>query len=567
MLFELTVIAFLLYLVGITYLRKHPEKIPDWMSLWSGIFILVHSEKGLDYIEKIAERTPLWKPIGNLGAGFAVTVMISIFLLTIFSAISILTTEAESAITEPRNYLVVPGVNDFLPLSVALEILLALGAAMIIHELGHAIYCKYEGIEVKSTGIVLLGLLPFGAFVEPDLESQDNASRLSRLRMASAGVFNNTVLTVISVVLLMLTVSFLITPISGASIGSTYANSASADAEIGAGDTIIEVNGQEIQSNSEFQEYLSNSDARTVEVTLQNGETVTVNRKAQVSGVLESSDLSTGDVLTHINGEEIHTTNEFQTIIHNQDTNNVEFNIDGQDDTITHQTGATYIAQTEFTIDETTINSGDVLRVTEVNNEIIHSSGQAEIESGDEITVVSNEDTTISGTVSDSFTEQTTTVSGVNGLEISDFGASLYPVQEYYSVLNGDLVSENFLAWVVLMLMIPLGTLIGFDHNFPGFTTEIGNHFTVIGGSMAEPVIFFTATLLFWMVWINFNVAIFNCLPTFALDGGHILRDFIKELWVRVGFAEESSIPGHLTTVILVLTASLLLAIIVSPFF
>jgi len=63
----------------------------------------------------------------------------------------------------PGATLILPGVN--LPL---FEGALALLVVMVIHEGSHGVLAVLRKIKVKSTGIVLFGFLPVGAFVEPD---------------------------------------------------------------------------------------------------------------------------------------------------------------------------------------------------------------------------------------------------------------------------------------------------------------------------------------------------------------------------------------------------------------
>ena len=63
----------------------------------------------------------------------------------------------------PGATLILPGIN--LPL---FEGALALLIVMIVHEGSHGVLAVLRKIKIKSTGIVLFGFLPLGAFVEPD---------------------------------------------------------------------------------------------------------------------------------------------------------------------------------------------------------------------------------------------------------------------------------------------------------------------------------------------------------------------------------------------------------------
>ena len=82
-------------------------------------------------------------------------------------------------------------MNDFIPFTFA--VWLGLLATMVVHEFGHAVLCRVEGIRVKSMGI-LMAVIPIGAFVEPDEEDQEKTKGLKKMRMFGAGITNNILL-------------------------------------------------------------------------------------------------------------------------------------------------------------------------------------------------------------------------------------------------------------------------------------------------------------------------------------------------------------------------------------
>ena len=45
---------------------------------------------------------------------------------------------------------------------------------------------------------------------------------------------------------------------------------------------------------------------------------------------------------------------------------------------------------------------------------------------------------------------------------------------------------------------------------------------------------FLLANVLFWTGWINLNLGLFNCIPTFPLDGGHIFRASAESVVARL---------------------------------
>jgi membrane-associated protease RseP (regulator of RpoE activity) len=59
------------------------------------------------------------------------------------------------------------------------------------HETMHAIYSRAENVPIKNYGILLLFLLPIGAFVDPDMKVVKKLKTIKKLRIFSAGSFGN----------------------------------------------------------------------------------------------------------------------------------------------------------------------------------------------------------------------------------------------------------------------------------------------------------------------------------------------------------------------------------------
>ncbi|MEM3736939.1 MAG: site-2 protease family protein [Candidatus Bathyarchaeia archaeon] len=64
--------------------------------------------------------------------------------------------------------------------------ILSLALIVVLHECAHGITAHHEGIQVKSTGVILVGVIP-GAFVEPDESNFNRATRRKRLRVLAVG--------------------------------------------------------------------------------------------------------------------------------------------------------------------------------------------------------------------------------------------------------------------------------------------------------------------------------------------------------------------------------------------
>ena len=73
---------------------------------------------------------------------------------------------------------------------------------MVIHEYGHGLQARAHGMRIRSFGVLLAGIIPVGAFYEPEQEEIKIAPSRERLRLFAAGPSINIVLTYILVILL-----------------------------------------------------------------------------------------------------------------------------------------------------------------------------------------------------------------------------------------------------------------------------------------------------------------------------------------------------------------------------
>jgi membrane-associated protease RseP (regulator of RpoE activity) len=100
---------------------------------------------------------------------------------------------------------IIPGLGIFIPLGYGVLSLILL---LVVHEFAHGILARVHGLELKSTGLLTLGALPIGAFVEPDEEKFAKSEGIVKMRVLSMGSFANLVLAIGSFALL----SFLLLP-------------------------------------------------------------------------------------------------------------------------------------------------------------------------------------------------------------------------------------------------------------------------------------------------------------------------------------------------------------------
>jgi len=88
--------------------------LPDSVRV-SGPVLTLRTLRGRAFLDRLAAPKRLWRAVANLGLGGALVAMVGSFILILSSALSAIRTVQPSAIQQPQNFLIIPGVNDFLP--------------------------------------------------------------------------------------------------------------------------------------------------------------------------------------------------------------------------------------------------------------------------------------------------------------------------------------------------------------------------------------------------------------------------------------------------------------------
>ena len=535
------IIGIILYTV-IAEGLKRLGYLPDYISVQGPIASVEtkRGEKVLTRISRISERG--WRLWGNLGIGMSIIVMFGIFIVMVQSTLVVYRGVQQRVITNPEDVLVIPGVNQFLPLGVAPEIIFGLVVGLVIHEGGHGIYCRLSNIGIESMGVALFALIPLGAFVQPNDKDIEDVDNRSKARMYVAGVTNNIVLAVILLLILFIPLSYSIAPVAGAAVGGVFPGTPAEDAGIEHGDVIVSVNGEEIEGNERLEGFISDSTDEEVNIELADGTETTVKREVVIGGIFDGEELQfeSGDRIAAVNGEQVRTVPAFEEAVSDETTVTLE-NTNGE--TEEYAIGARVLGITgEGALDKTDLpTESESVVVTHIGEERVLNDEDAsevmdELDPGTEVKVQyvgDGTEETIEIVVPENQSLGVELAPGYNGIILMDFGVDLYPAGELLGMLQGDSISE-FPIYLLIITLLPFLGAIDPDmgYNFAGFVGEMTNFYTTTGplAHLGDPVVFLVFNIVFWCGWINLQLGIFNCVPAYPLDGGHLLRAALEEI-------------------------------------
>tara|TARA_B100000029_G_scaffold466597_1_gene502250 strand:- start:88 stop:1875 length:1788 start_codon:yes stop_codon:yes gene_type:complete len=550
----------------------------------------IHTEKGRKLLEKLAAPKGLWRMWGNIGVIVASLMMVATFVLLISSAFMVIQNPAPTALSQPRNVLIIPGVNEFLPWKVALEIFLGLIIGLIVHEGGHGIMCRVEKIKVKTMGLALFTILPIGAFVEPDENSRKRASRTGQIRMFSGGVANNFLVAIVCFLLLFGPVSGGIVMEEGIAVGGILPGSPAEQAGIIEGDRVVGMEKGEMVEEWEVKRGNSDEVLRAI----MDREIGIISMSGDGPYKHRGSVIGYGNNLL-IEGVEVQTISGLKELIGTKDVVLVQI---GEEEAQLIPMGALVSLIEEgpwMEEDETQWPPIGHIVVTDINGvRVIDDEGLTDFlkESAPGMVVEIKYYEFLESENRWGKSEQKVQLGkhpnsqsgsgflgvisseGISGIEFDDIGIVEYPAETYLQILGGgdrgmaknEQVSFGSRMMIALQLPVLSATSANFSFNFAGFTADNTNFYSV-GSSLEKMdwVVFKLANILFWTGWINFNLGLFNCIPTAPLDGGHILRKYVEIVIQKISKKELPQITNFVCRGVSVIMVMCLVVAIFGP--
>ncbi|HLD76344.1 MAG TPA: site-2 protease family protein, partial [Candidatus Norongarragalinales archaeon] len=200
------------------------------------------------------------------------------------------------------------GISVLIPgVTVPWEAIFGLVVLAIVHEMAHGVLCYVEKLPLKSSGVVLFGFLPVGAFVEPDEKRLDKLTLEKKRRILVAGSASNALFFVIFFVLASLLSLFIPALVSGVQVASVPANSTLSSSLTGF--SLLSLEGKPVRTLSEAYEgigadfnpqALYGKDGKKVQAPLLDLVINSVNKTAPSASVL-----SKGDRIAAVDGVQV----------------------------------------------------------------------------------------------------------------------------------------------------------------------------------------------------------------------------------------------------------------------
>jgi membrane-associated protease RseP (regulator of RpoE activity) len=518
----IAVVSVCAYSIALMPLKNSEFWKSHGITTWGPVpVVFFRTTRGLKLLDALSRPKTFWRIIASAGIPLVIASMAYFLtILLLMSYIMIREPPEPSSYNAPRNILLIPGVNEYIPLVWGW---IALFVTMFVHEFAHGILARVEGIRVKSMGLAFL-LFPIAAFVEPDEEElfgtnekKALASRSARIRILAAGVISNFIVAIVAMALFFGPVIGAISPVDRVVVSDVQNQSLGDEAGFQNGMIILGSNGQEVGNLSQLYSALNSSrDSAALSVSDGGQSQVLELEGAPIRGILIT--------------------------------------------TIFEDSAAQRAGMPGMTV----VSGLDNVSISGIED----FRDYMNLTKGGQSLLVKTSNGTYNLLLEDKDGK------GYMGIGIS--GDAVY----MGGVIFQDFPAEQFLG---LMKVIPKSGISGFmtlmglpftgipgvtEKGFPGFSGWISNFFQPSG--WAEPLggkFFWIANLLLWIGWINLYAGLFNCLPAVPLDGGHIFRDLVQSgLEKLFGAQNAEKLTGTVVALLAWLVLTSIVITVVAPY-
>jgi membrane-associated protease RseP (regulator of RpoE activity) len=200
--YQWVLLFYLGLLVLVILLRKRFE--------WHGIVGMYKTKVGLGAMQRLGTKyRELVKLLGYIGIGVAFLAMLYITGYLLWGVYQLIANPlAPPVVTPVLPGVQIPGAQIQVPLVIGWIVLFIV---IVIHEFSHGVVARAHDVPVKSSGLMVLGVLG-GAFVEPDEKKLKKQPDTVQYSIFAAGPFSN----IVTAALFLAVLAFVLNPIYGA---------------------------------------------------------------------------------------------------------------------------------------------------------------------------------------------------------------------------------------------------------------------------------------------------------------------------------------------------------------
>jgi membrane-associated protease RseP (regulator of RpoE activity) len=453
----------------------------------------------------------------------------------------LLSPRGEAVITYVRSLsplanLGLPGINPYLPI---VDGWIALVIGMIVHEGAHGVVARSLGLPVKASGLLFFLFVPIGAFVDVDETAIKEARHSYSGRVLAAGAGINLIVGLVALLLLMALVSGMTPAANGIPIAQITLPSPAAKAGILPGDFIVSVNGIQYTDTSQI---LGASWYRPG-----NAVNVTISRQGDIRVIPLTLGAQPNTTLVCTNPMAVGVagtcTAEVTGYLGTISGDVVEF--------ISNGTGS--FSSTSCTVSGNSCSVSYTPSTTQGSPQNITAAYQGDQynrwHQGSALVEVVAPSTSVAAAPGGSSSQKQSSDPpplGWIGTESTTNSQLRSLVSSYTSVLQNP--------WQYVC--IP--TLPACQSRVP-FSDAMGVFYTSALGSATVPL----ANLVYWIFFLNFNLAIFNALPIYPLDGGQAFLVGVKALG-RGRLTDAGAM--RVTTIVTLAVVLMIFSIIAGPY-
>jgi len=224
--------------------------------------------------------------------------MIALIALEAFGVISSIGAAALGAVTGHPNTAAlsqqIPGLVPVIP-GITIPFfagIFALAVILIVHEFSHGVFARSAKIKIKRIGLILFGIIPIGAFVEPDEKQVERLDKDRQNDIYIAGIAANFLFTIFFFALTALMILYVM-PLfftNGVAVANTLPGYPAYNV-IAPGSLILTWNGQQFANLGSFESIARNDTPfSTINVVTNNGQyTFKTNATGKIGVELEQT--------------------------------------------------------------------------------------------------------------------------------------------------------------------------------------------------------------------------------------------------------------------------------------